>query len=81
MCDYDFIIKSGLGTGKSTSVRNYIYNTGQKVLTITLLTETTNALYQSFKKTVYIVFIIKIQKQKQMMMMIIMNLLNNIKTK
>ena len=39
-----------MGSGKSKSVKDYIYKTGSKVLTITLLSKTTNELYQSFKK-------------------------------
>jgi len=46
----DCIIWSGLGTGKSTSVKNYIKNTNNKVLTITTLENTVNSLYNDFNR-------------------------------
>jgi hypothetical protein len=46
----DCIILSGLGSGKSRSIRDYINKTKNKVISITLLSETINGLYQSFKK-------------------------------
>ena len=46
----DSIVDSGLGSGKSKSLRDYINKTNNKVLSITLLSETINGLYQSFKK-------------------------------
>jgi len=46
----DCIIWSGLGTGKSTSVKNYIKNTNNKVLTITTLEKTVNSLYNDFNR-------------------------------
>jgi len=45
----DCVIWSGLGTGKSKSVKDYINQTNNKVLSITLLSETINGLYQSFR--------------------------------
>lgn len=46
----DYVVWSGLGSGKSQSLRDYINKTNNKVLSITLLSETINGLYQSFKK-------------------------------
>lgn len=46
----DIIVWSGLGTGKTTSVKDYIKNSNNKVLTITLLEKTVNSLYNDFKK-------------------------------
>ena len=46
----DTIVKSGLGTSKSTSVKNYVKDNFCKCLIIAPLQETVNNLYHSFKK-------------------------------